>query len=126
MKRFGLPRKARLTRSKDFQRLRRQGRPLVEPPLRVRALARPGEKSRVGLAVGRKVGGAVVRNRWRRAIREAFRLHRHRLNCGYDIVFSVDWAAPPERVNSVEEALIRIIERLNQSHEETADTHTVD
>lgn len=126
MKRFGLPREARLTRSKDFQRLRRQGRPLVEPPLRVRALPRPGEKSRVGLAVGRKVGGAVVRNRWRRAIREAFRLHRHRLDCGHDIVVSVDWEAPPERVDAVEEAFLRIIERLNRSHEETDGTNTVD
>jgi hypothetical protein len=34
---------------------------------------------RLGLAVGTRVGGAVVRNRWKRTIREAFRLNQHGL-----------------------------------------------
>jgi ribonuclease P protein component len=100
--------------------------PLVEPPLRVRALRRPEGKSRLGLAVGRRVGRAAVRNRWRRAIREAFRLHRHRLSCSYDLVVSVDWAASPDEVGSVEGAFLRIVEQLNRSHEDSAGTDTVD
>jgi len=35
--------------------------------------------ARLGLTVSRRVGNAVVRNRWKRALREAFRQVRHRL-----------------------------------------------
>ena len=42
--------------------------------------------NRLGLTVGTKVGHAVVRNRIRRRIREAYRLSEHSYLRGYDIV----------------------------------------
>lgn len=45
------------------------------------------DRSRLGLSVGRRVGGAVHRNRIKRVWREVFRRHRDILPCPIDLVF---------------------------------------
>ena len=42
--------------------------------------------NRVGITVSKKLGGAVVRNRVRRRVREAYRLHEDKFSTGWDIV----------------------------------------
>ncbi|MBO5868748.1 MAG: ribonuclease P protein component [Oscillospiraceae bacterium] len=44
------------------------------------------DTNRVGLTVGKKLGGAVVRNRVRRRLREAYRLNEQKFAPGWDIV----------------------------------------
>ena len=66
---------------------------------------------RIGLSVSRKVGGAVVRNRWKRLLREAFRLSRERLPAGLDLVVIPRSAAPPELL-ALMESLPRLASRL--------------
>ena len=45
-------------------------------------------ENRVGITVSKKLGGAVVRNRARRRLRECYRLNEHRLRPGFDIVIA--------------------------------------
>jgi hypothetical protein len=64
------------------------------------------------MAIGRKVGRAVLRNRWKRAIREAFRLHLAALPTAWDLVVTVAREARPQDVERVEEAFLAAAEAL--------------
>ncbi len=82
--RFG--RALRLTRPTQFERVRAARVAKHAGPLRVAGMPNHLPHSRLGMAVSRKVGNAVVRNRIRRRIRESFRLLQHDLPAGYDLV----------------------------------------
>src|SRR5256885_16856631 len=65
----------RLSRSAEFDRVFREGRSHASRYLVLHAFPRPDagdEDPRLGVSVGRKVGGAVERNRAQRLLREAF------------------------------------------------------
>jgi ribonuclease P protein component len=58
-------------------------------PLVTYSLPNDLKKCRLGLSVSRRLGTAVRRNRIKRMIREAFRLHPFELSRGYDFVIVV-------------------------------------
>ena len=79
----------RLSRSADFDRVYREGRSHASRHLVVYAFPRSSEAEdapRLGVSVGRKVGGAVERNRMKRLLREAFWSFAETLPEGYDFV----------------------------------------
>ena len=77
----------RLLRHADFERVYKQGRRHFAAHMTVFYLPRKaGEGVRVGFTVGRMLGGAVVRNRIRRRLREIVRCHRQEIPTGWDIV----------------------------------------
>lgn len=87
------PKTRRVLLGRDFERVMRNGRKIHTRNLIVFAARGPTDHARLGLAVGRKVGKAACRNRWKRLIREAFRLTlQHRL-LAVDLVVAVK-AAP--------------------------------
>ena len=85
----GARKRRRLSRSGEFDRVYREGSSHANRFLVVYSFPRSeeqGEELRLGVSVGRKVGGAVERNRIKRALREAFWSLEGELPAGHDFV----------------------------------------
>lgn len=87
-RRYGFSRCLRVRRQGDFDRVYAAKVYSADKTLVVRGCANGTATSRLGLSVSRRVGNAVVRNRWKRVIREAFRRRRYGLPQGLDLVVS--------------------------------------
>jgi ribonuclease P protein component len=75
-----------LRRPADFRRVYERRRSVSDNWLIVYACENGLPHLRLGLSVSRKVGQATQRNRLRRLYREAFRLTRHTMPTGLDLV----------------------------------------
>ena len=92
------PRAGRLLKHADFDRVYKQGRRHFSSHMTVFYLPQADGSSthdtasekgaRVGFTVGKALGGAVVRNRIKRRLREAVRLRRSVLKGGVDVVIN--------------------------------------
>lgn len=81
----GYPKEARIRRGAEFTLCYERGRRLHSPHFLIFLLPGPEGRVRTGMAVSRKVGNAVTRNRIKRLLREFFRLHSRALPGG-DVV----------------------------------------
>ena len=81
-----LPRSARLLRRPEYDAVYREGRRRAARQFAVFFRPNGLGHSRFGISLKRDLGGAVVRNRIRRRIREILRLHRMEIPAGWDIV----------------------------------------
>ena len=85
--RLRFDRGARIKQGRDFTRVRQAGERLVVGCLIANWQRLPAESaSRLGVITGRKIGGAVVRSRARRLLRESYRIHQHDLAAPVDLV----------------------------------------
>jgi ribonuclease P protein component len=79
-------RRFRLTRSTDFQRVRRSGKSYAHPLIVLIVLPNELDSSRVAVSAGRAVGKAVDRNFAKRRLREAIRSLYPAIASGWDIL----------------------------------------
>ncbi len=80
------PKTVRLLVQPDFDNVYRSSFVAADQTLVVKGVPNGTVKTRLGLSVGKKVGNAVVRNRWKRLIREAFRTQKQDIPDGLDLV----------------------------------------
>ena len=84
--RLDFPREARLVRRGDFDAVYRAGKRRSNSHFTVFLRANELPHSRFGFSIKKALGGAVVRNRIRRRVREIVRCYRLEIPAGWDIV----------------------------------------
>ncbi len=89
MKTQSFPKGRRLLTNRGFKQVIETGVRAGDGLLVVYACPNSQGHSRIGISLGRSCGGAVVRNRLKRLIREAFRLNSDRIPSGFDYVVLV-------------------------------------
>ena len=103
--------KHHLRSREDFARVYRSDAYAAGPWLVVRGCANGLDYSRLGLSVSRKVGPAVLRNRWKRLIREAFRRSRTQMASGLDLIVRPRAGAEPD-YQRIAESLPKLVGQL--------------
>ena len=110
--RFRFPAARRLKLSREFKRVREEGRTVRGGLLMFGVLAVEAEKKfRVGIVTSRRVGGATFRNRARRRLREIVRRHQHALKGGTWLVVIARPAAAQARSAALEAEWLRLAHR---------------
>lgn len=110
---FSFPADRHLRSGKDFERVYALKCKGADGVLLLFVAANGSGETRIGLSVSKKHGGAVVRNRLKRWLREAFRLERSRIPEGLDLI-AIPLAADRASLNAYRESLVNLARRLNR------------
>lgn len=107
-----MQKKLRLRKKQDFGRVYRQGRSFANAQFVVywRKQTDPG-CFRLGISASSKLGGAVVRNKMRRKIKEIVRLNAARLQDGYDLILIVRKPALAMSYRELEGSIMHVLRK---------------
>jgi ribonuclease P protein component len=111
-----LRRQERLSNAADFTRCYRHGKRLRTRYFTVYAYCRGESAPRLGLAVGKTVGIAVVRNRVKRRLRELFRRYKGLVPSGYDLFARAAPASAAASYAALEEAWAEAVALLQSDN----------
>lgn len=103
----------RILRQAEFDRVHGSELFAADDVLVIKAARNDTGRNRLGLSVSRRVGNAVVRNRWKRLIREAFRIQADRLPQGWDLVARPRRGARPDS-RAVAGSLLALVKRIDR------------
>lgn len=101
-----------LKSNNEFRRLYQRGKSAVDSYLAVYFRNGRFKKSRLGITVSTKVGNAVTRNRVRRRIKEAYRLHEDEFIAPVDLVVVSRVRCAGATYHQIENSLLRLSSKL--------------
>lgn len=106
------PREARLVRRGDFDAVYRAGKRVSSSHFTVFVRSNELALNRFGFSIKKALGGAVVRNRIRRRLREMVRCHRQEIPAGWDIVIHPKSSVAKAPFLALTEDLLRLLKKL--------------
>jgi ribonuclease P protein component len=114
-----LPKPQRIRRSQDFKRTYARGRSYPHSLMILYVVPGNAGVTRFGFSVSRKLGGAVIRNRIRRRLREACRRILKEVRPGFDVVFVARRVAATQDFAALEAAIRQLLARAKLLNQET-------
>lgn len=121
MNRFTFTKAQHLRAKADFERVYALKCKAADGVLLLFAARSTGPVTRIGLSVSKKHGGAIIRNRLKRLLREAFRLKQSEIPPGLDLI-AIPLAKEKASLLAYEQSLVnvsrRLMRRLDQHNSE--------
>ena len=114
-----MKRRFRLTRSTDFQRVRRLGRSYAHPLVVFIKAPNELEQVRVGVVAGRAVGKAVQRNRSKRRLRACITPFLACFPVGWDMIFLARKPMDQAGFSEIRDAVQVLLRRAGLLHDRT-------
>jgi ribonuclease P protein component len=111
---FSFPKSRRLTKASEYERVKRDGFTRRGKLLMLNVVAVDNSgPCRAGFIASRRIGGAVVRNRVRRRLREIVRQHQHELREGFWIVLVARGDAADANYRALEHEWLLLAKRAS-------------
>jgi len=104
------PREARIVRRGEFDAVYRAGKRRSSSHFTVFFRVNELPQSRFGFSIKKALGGAVVRNRIRRRLREIVRCHRLEIPAGWDVVIHPKSSVARAEFAALTAELLRLLE----------------
>ncbi len=107
------PKTVRLVSQLDFDRVFRDGIVASDSILVIHAVRGKQPWTRIGLSVSKRVGNSPTRNRWKRLIRESFRLQKNEIPLNIDLVVRPKRGAVPD-FDFIFASLLKLVLQLDR------------
>ena len=111
MKEFTFPKSNKIKARKEFQNVYEKGHSVVDGLAVFYVLPGENEKIKIGFAVGKKVGNAVIRNHIKRMMREVFRIHKGELKSNFKVIWVARKRLAQADFKTYERVFLRLAKR---------------
>lgn len=108
IQRYTLDRSFRIRRNKEYRRIYRIGHRFRNRAGLLYVCRKKHAPIRIGFVATKRIGDAVSRNRAKRLMKEVYRLHRHELSLGYEVVLLAGEFLTKATYREAEKALISL------------------
>lgn len=106
-----------LKNNREFRKVYDNGKSLSNKFLVIFYIKNGLSYNRVGFSTTKKLGNAIIRNRVKRLIKEAFRLNSKNVDIGYDIVFLARIRSNAANYTDIEKSVLNLLNRTKLNND---------